>query len=41
MPRRPSEAQTRVATEATNERLAFVALWLMAALVAITMAARF
>lgn len=41
MTRRPNEAQIRVATEATNERLVFVALWLMAAIVAITMAARF
>ncbi len=41
MTRRPSEAQIRVATEVTNERLVFVALWLMEAIVAITMAARF
>jgi hypothetical protein len=41
MTRRPREAQIRVATEPTNERLVFVALWLMAAIVAVTMAARF
>lgn len=41
MKRRPSEPQIRVATEASNERLVFFALWVMAAMVAITMAARF